>query len=83
MVKDQISAAFQPDLPFERFVKFILDTVLVEDGRWSRIIGHPVDEVRSDALDQFADVLILHLAVNHQLVNLFREQIADNSLQKF
>src|SRR5207248_3175516 len=64
VVDDDIAAGLEPDFSAERFVEFVLDAELFEDGLLFGIELDATRELRLKAADEFGDLAVLLFAVN-------------------
>ena len=78
-VNHERTAGGQIDLAVERFVDLLGDAVVLEDVVVALVARHTVSQVRCDRFDVFGDDAPHAVAVDHELGEVFVEDIADDA----
>src|SRR6266581_3266840 len=76
---DQVATGRELYPRLEEVHDFRFDIVYVEQRRFGLVQLHPLDEVGLDLLEILHDLVVQHLRVDEQRVDLVREQVADDT----
>ena len=79
VVDDDMPAGFEIDPAVERFGDLLLDVVVVEDRFRPVIELDATREPRHEGSDELLDALVVLRGINHHLLHVSGEQVADNA----
>ena len=82
VVDDDVAAGLEPHFGAQRFVEFVLDAELFEDGRFLGVELDAADQLGLEAADEFDDLAVFLFAVNPDGGEIIADVIAQDAFHE-